>query len=308
MKIKYYLAFDRRVSYGSPEHFFHFMWGYLLPLLHTIKTLTKPEVSHYLLVSCGPIMDSLSIEIMHLFDYNFSIVSDASNRKGQNQLIIPRWDIALLHSQLLNNNVDSNEYTIRMRENLIKHASIYNTLKHHNFESKLALVINETRLDILQKTNAIDTHKDLGTYANCYLLLARSSEPAFYAEQGKAEILGYGTSRRALLGIKDTEQKLKQKKLPIRSFEPGKYSLTEQIRVFQDCKGVIGIKGAEFANLMWMKPHSQVILIKPTCMNTPPVQRKLANILKLNYIEIEDSQGRYPTLKPEMIDVFLDYS
>jgi len=44
-------------------------------------------------------------------------------------------------------------------------------------------------------------------------------------------------------------------------FEPGSVSLAEQIRIFSQCKGVAGIYGAEFANVIWMPPHTPVIWI-----------------------------------------------
>ena len=40
-------------------------------------------------------------------------------------------------------------------------------------------------------------------------------------------------------------------------------------------------------------------------MNTVPYQKKLADILDLNYIEIETDQGNYPKLDPEILEQYL---
>ena len=252
-------------------------------------------------------MDGLTKEVMHFFQYDFGIVPATLGEEDVNhdQLIIPRWDIALLRPYLLSQNTQLDEYILGMQEGLNKHTNLLNYLKQPNFTLQLSLAINEVKKDILQKTNSIKTDPNLDAYAGCYLILARSPAPDFYAKQGAAETPGYGTSRRSLLGIEEAEQRLKEKNIPVRIFEPGKYSLTEQIKVFQTCKGIIAIKGAEFANLIWMKPKTQVILIKPTAMTTPPVQKELACILNLNYLEIEDQQGFFPVLDPQIIESYL---
>ena len=307
IKTHYHVTYDRRVTCGSPEHFFHFLWGYLLPALHVIHTATDTESSRYLFRSCGPVMDALTSEVMHLFKYPFRIVSSPSNEdaNGTTRLLIPRWDLGLYRAPLLTQDTVTSSHFLRMREELKQHKALRNALEATTYMADLAAAIAHVKSVVIEKVNAVALDTDLATYAGCYLILARSPEPEFYARGGEAEIPLYGTSRRALLGIKEAARHLRQKYIPIRAFEPGKYSLTAQIKVFQRCRGVIGIRGAEFANMIWMQPRSQVLLIEPGCMNWPSVHKTLADILELNYLEIEDHQGPYPVLQPEMVVPYL---
>jgi capsular polysaccharide biosynthesis protein len=184
---------------------------------------------------------------------------------------------------------------------------LLDSLKETSFMSDLSTAITRVRSEVLRRATAVN-HAHLDIYAGCHLILARSAEPNYYAEGGGAERPKYGTSRRALTGIEEAAQELRQRGIPTQVFEPGIHSLTEQIHTFRHCRGVIGIKGAEFANLIWLKPASRVILIKPSIMGTPPVQMCLADVLGLHYVEVESSQGRYPVLDPAMIEQYLTQS
>lgn len=283
------------------------MWGYLFPSIHTIDKLNAPESSQYLFRSCGPVMDKLTKEVMQLFNYNFNIIPNNSveNNDCCSLVTLPRWDIFLLQPHLLSQDTPECSHTISLREELNKHTNILNVLKQKNFTSELSLAISKVKSRMEKKLNMFENTTDFKAFSGCYILIARSSEPEFYAKGGKAETKGYGISRRALVGIEDIEQKLRNRDIPVRIFEPGQFSLMEQIRVFQCCKGIIGIKGAEFANLIWLKPKSKVILIKPANMVTPPVQKYLAKNMDLEYIEIENDQGPFPKLEPETIEKYL---
>jgi hypothetical protein len=302
-----HFIFDRTIEYGSNEHFFHFMWGYLLPSVHVINTAYKGESICCVFSSCGPLMDNLIKEVMELLDYNFKIISKTENTDKDSQVIIPRWDIHLLHP-LLDNRTRSID-----------------------FKADLSSAISQTKMLIEEKIVSPAKGPDLNVYVNSFLILCRSSPPDFYvktkeesgwlrrvfallsgnnndSKKGKAEISGYGTSRRSLSGIEEARQKLLERDIPVETFEPGQFCLLEQIRVFQSCKGIIGIKGAEFANLIWLKPQSQVVLIRPSSMKTPPVQRELSRMLDLNYVEIETDDGFFPKLDYNVLEQHLGQS
>ncbi len=260
--------------------------------------------------------------------YDFEIILNIQNKYKDSQVIVPRWDIALLQPLLIDQDAIVCGKISRMSKKLSDHPILYNDFTQKHFISELSLAISQTKTLIEEKIAASANGRDLSAYTDAYLILSRSLPPSYYVEtkykvgwlrsicagifgnknhvkRGKSERLGYGVSRRGLLGIQAAKKKLLESEIPVEVFEPGQFSLTEQIKVFQSCKGIIAIKGAEFANLIWLKPHSQVILIKPLCMNTVPYQKKLADILDLNYIEIETDQGNYPKLDPEILEQYL---
>ena len=69
------LHFDNRMDNGSPEHFFHFMWGYLLPAAHeTLERLSAgARREKFVFTSCGPKMDRLIAEVAHCLGIRFAI-------------------------------------------------------------------------------------------------------------------------------------------------------------------------------------------------------------------------------------------
>jgi hypothetical protein len=308
MKKKYYLAFDQRIICGSVEHYYHFIWGYLFPSIHAIYTLTDSDNSKYLFRSCGPVMDELIKEVMQLCHYDFSIIPTGSEIRfdDYNKIIVQRWDIGFYRSLLLGD--EELTYVGRimlMREELKQHKELFDQFSRHNFTSELSLSIGQLRSHLLQRVNELDDNGNFDQYKKSYLLLKRSACPDFYEKDGKSEASGYGISRRGLLGVEDVAKVLRQKNISVQVFEPGKYSLIEQIRVFFHCKGVVGIEGAEFANIIWLKANSKVILIHPVALNLPPIIRLSAELLSHDYIQVDDDQGYYPVLGVETIEKHL---
>src|SRR5438093_24212 len=194
MRRNYLLAFDGRRGTGVREHFFHFLWGYLLPAAHDIIELQSDCLSHpleneFIFVSCGPVMDT------------------------------------------------------------------------------------------------------------------KTAELAGYApEGGRAERRTYGTSRRSLLGIEEAAVALSRQSHRVAVFEPGRHTLAEQIRTFRNCKGIIAIRGAELANIVWMNPTSKVIVINAGKfhLSAPPAWG-LAKLLGIRYIEIDWGEDPYPRLGNELV-------
>ena len=78
--------------------------------------------------------------------------------------------------------------------------------------------------------------------------------------------------------------------IPAVIYEPGQHSFRCQVRVFQDAKGIIGLRGAEFANLLWCERPIPIILIQQKAIheNDPP-QSKLCDLLDLTISVINRS-------------------
>jgi len=326
MQKTYFIKFNNRIKWGSSEHFFHFMWGYLLPALNEINQInesSKTTNDKFLFSSCGPIMDKLTCEILSLFQYNYEIIDKSSNRTEDHsvQILVPRWDIWLNDLDTAKNKSRlyllksfygklTSAFILQKETEFIMHP--FNNalwkilLNSKEFATEFLASILKVKIKILENlVGSIENGKVSGL-KDQYLILKRSSQPKFYGRGGKAEIPTYGTGRRALMGIEEAAEYLSNKNIPVKIFEPGRFSLTEQINVFQHCKGIVGIKGAEFANLIWMKPQSKVILLRPLSMDTRPEQKSLSNILGLDYHEITTQGGFYPTLNGEEILNYLN--
>jgi hypothetical protein len=230
-------------------------------------------------------MDKITKEVFELFGLNFEIIhkTDFSELDSKAVTQIPRWDIYLY-------DYIHNHYEI--------------------LDQELIDAINDVRNRVLKLVNKKQTHLNTEQLKHSYLILKRSKPPKFFTENGGAEIKGYGTQRRELLGINGIFDELKDnKERPeenITLFEPEKYSLAEQIRAFSSCKGVLGIRGAEFANLIWMKSGSKVVHITPAEMGTTSFQRTLALIRKLDFKEvITQKNGFYPKLTKQIVTDYL---
>ena len=70
--------------------------------------------------------------------------------------------------------------------------------------------------------------------------------------------------------------------IPAVIYEPGQHSFRCQVRVFQDAKGIIGLRGAEFANLLWCERPIPIILIQQKEIHkSDPPQSRLGELLDL---------------------------
>ena len=119
-------------------------------------------------------------------------------------------------------------------------------------------------------------------------------------------ILGYGVGRRSLEGVGAAASVLRGRGYRVRVFEPGAHTLREQIRAFHASKGVIGIVGAELANILWMTPGSKVIVVKPLTMDWPMLSPILARILDLEYVSMSpEPDGMHPRLDPTAVEPYL---
>jgi hypothetical protein len=81
----------------------------------------------------------------------------------------------------------------------------------------------------------------------------------------------------------------------------GELGIFRQILAFAFCKSLIGVRGAEFANLFWMENGAKVYLYMSASFQNEPIQRKLAASLGLNYHEIPHEGAISPRLDIQKI-------
>lgn len=261
------LKFDKRTHpYGSKEHFWHFMLGYLLPSVHFYfksiikKSNERKNEIQLIYDGCGPLMNPLIHEIATLLDIPYEISSPKEDHliKSIDEIVyLPRWDIRLFTSiyfVIYKNRYDSD---IPITKNDLKDLLSQSiNFRQKAFGINLKKDVLFTRNLILNKIGNVEKSKK-----SPFLFLERSDCHIFYTQEGKAEIKGYGKSRRSLKNLQEASNDLNQKGISAELYEPGLYSLIDQIKKFNSAKGIIAIRGAELVNMIWLEPKSRVIVI-----------------------------------------------
>jgi hypothetical protein len=127
------------------------------------------------------------------------------------------------------------------------------------------------RRDIRALKTAVFRHRSescSSEYQNKVLIIRRPRTP---------------TQNRVLTGDEVLKEQLIGVGIPTVIYEPGQHSFRCQVRVFQDAKGIVGLRGAEFANLLWCEGPIPIILIQHQAMHggADPPQTKLGDLLDL---------------------------
>ena len=249
------------------------MLGYLLPSVHELDKHylhdRKSVYEEYIFIyeDCGPLMNSIINDFANLLNIRHELIPSTEKKatiKACNEEIqIPRWDTELEKSGhfIIRKNVfyADRKVPITHKRSHIKYD--LQRIRKQYFGFLLKRQLQSVRRFILEKLLGPANRRDVNHH---YLLLKRSNEPSYYNEKdGTAEIKGYGASRRALKNIELAAERLIGKGIPIKIYEPGADSISDQIKTFYAAKGVIGIRGAEAANLIWLKPKSKVVIIDP---------------------------------------------
>jgi hypothetical protein len=289
-KRSFILQFEPLFIYGSCEHFFHFIWGYLLPAVHFISQNLHEE-KKYIFRSCGPLMDLHIHEVMQACKVNYEIKPKDFTCGTSETLVLPRWDVFLLRPLLSSPGTSSFKAINAIQSHFANNKHLFDECMAFD----LAAAVASTKQFIVKAFN-LESQEEPQSNRKL-LVLKRSEEPEFYRNgTGAAEISGYGAGRRALKNPEEIAENFCLMNILASVYEPGKYSLREQIDTYRQCKGIIGIKGAEFANLLWLPQDSRVVLIEPLKMNTPPVQKFLAELLMLDYRQINLNEGNHPNI------------
>lgn len=129
-------------------------------------------------------------------------------------------------------------------------------------------------------------------------MLDREEEPDFYKKDGQAQTKGYGKSRRYIENLDEVHRFLKSIKIKSQIYSPGNFNLQHQINTIYRSKGILGIKGAEFLNILFLNINTYSIMFIPEDMNTPPVQQNLAKALGLNFFTVKLQPGNIQNIQP----------
>lgn len=198
---------------------------------------------------------------------NTSIFAYHLFRKRKNKIILPRWDHYL------------------------------------EFYSKFPLIFR-INFDPLRQHLLSWAEAEYMAVKHLICIIERADPPPIVnLEQGKKArwFNGYGSTRRRLLGIEECQRMLLEKGYHSKVVNPGEMSLKEQIHTFSNCSHLIGIRGAEFLNMIWMKPGSTVILQSSADFKNEAIQKKLATACQLNYLELSHEGEVSPKLEFEKV-------
>lgn len=295
------VRFDERLPYGTSDHFYHFLLGYLLPAVHELSLYDREQLQQdqFVFRSCGPLMDPIIREVAGFIDINFAIAPQGSFMRFAHHLLVPRWDVFMIRPHLLTPSRGESTVLGNVRDAFQR--ELPEDWKYfvgpdfvENFRRAVTRVGDLLLLYANQEMNAARYEPIAGRY----LILQRSKEHPYYPGAGSS----YGESRRALRGIEYAAHALEQRGLKVTVFEAGAHSLAGQILAFHACRGLAMIRGAEIANLIWMRPGSPVLVVTPSAMvkNPSPLDMLVELVpFCLTHVVSEDM---YPTLASDLVE------
>jgi hypothetical protein len=241
---------------GTPDHFFHFLFGYLLPALDIARDSKAQSVAFS---DCGPLMKKPLEAACEMMALNLVPEKDAH---GFFPVPVPRWDKWLkrpdgsLPPQALISAFERTTGQIR-RQVLALAASQAGGMRD-----------DEVRDEIL--------------------IIARSPDHPYYAPGGAAKFAHYGAGRRAVENLEEIADSVRSAGWRARIADVGALSLAEQIMAFHRARAVIGVRGAEFAHLFWMEPGQSALIFSTPVSAPSHAARTLAKIrdIPLNEMEV----------------------
>ncbi len=282
---------------GDLGNYWHYTLGYFIPVTsYLLKNQDSLQKKQLALDSCNILLDKHLEDflIFHGFSYSIKDFSDKSIKTALKAYkSIPkkfwrefmRWEnrfrgksasIFIFHS-----------YKKSGKSILVPRWDEYLRLYFDlppNFKSELNAYRDKMR-HFGQRNSCCDPNSGKGKL----LILSRAPKPTSIS----SEILeknrwfaSYGSERRELKHVKEGIDDLNQEGYNCLKYESGTHNLQCQINHFSNCSGVIGVRGAEFANMIWMKEKAIVILFHSADFKNDPLQRQLVSPLNLNYFEI----------------------
>ncbi|TCL08958.1 uncharacterized protein DUF563 [Shimia isoporae] len=292
------LNYDRGIKFGSHEHYFHFSWGYLFPALSQILSRDHARET-YVFEDCGPKMTPLIHEVGSALGLSILVV-DADTMHGEVDIRVPRWDLLCLHKSwnALPEGIGRSFLAVQefVKDNRPEHWNDLSAPELSGAFQHDVLMVRNWLLAHLEQSESVpwDSH----------LILRRSKELPFYAEDGGAAVKGYGETRRAIRNVDAAVETLGRKGLSVLPFDCGVHDLAGQAWAFRRCRGLAMVRGAEISNLIFARPGTRVFVITPDYMKaTPPPHDGIVTLLGLKFHQVY-WKNRFPPLAPNEVASF----
>lgn len=306
----YHFRFRDVPGRGSPQKYWHYLWGYLLPTVSFLvdKGLTGSGVRPPVFESYGPLMDRVLADYMSILSlrYRIAVPHESPASSDYMEKFVPRWDVlqfsmawSYLHELPISPAPSRQErwttgiQVLRQR----KLDALTSGMKGR----RLLKEIETLKRFIF---HALSEKMSASASSSPYLVLDRSSAPAVQHDPGCRFVREYGTATKSLRGVAGAVDRLRSLGFNVERFEPGAVDQVEQISRFSSARGVIAIRGSDLANILWLKPGSKLIVIRP--------QEKLsthlygmARLLRLDFHEL-GSDTPHPDLGQFPIERYLE--
>lgn len=231
MRRNVHLTLNNR--FGSVQHYYHFLLGFLLPLMHALEDLdADPDTEAVFVRSCGP-MDRLLLE---LDSRKLRIIDPDLHRdpeKLQALLSLPE-------------------------------------LQRRSIEGFDSLTEFDPQ-PIVQAATAVRARLGASTRPgpstpSGIVLIQRSLNPFYKSPQ--SEIRCNGTERRSIPNFDELRDALEAGFGPVETVILEDASLARQIDLFGGAGIVVAQHGAALGNMVWMDPRATVVeIFPPDCPN-----------------------------------------
>lgn len=294
---------------GDLGNYWHYMLGFFFPAVSYLR-LNTSQISGKKLVfdSCNPITDSILEQYLQTTSHSFSFekmshkTHDITKRNWKS--IAAKIKRKLLKAELILRGDQASIFTyhsFRVSGNQVILPRWDKYLDQYGrFHPETNRILTSTISHLKNWAKNTDRFPE-----NAILIIKRSDPPAvIQTSQGKEArwFPGYGTERRQLNGIKELERFLKTMGKKCYTFVPGDESLESQIEAFGKTNIIIGIRGAELINMVWMKKEGAVIMQESADFITEPIQIKLAEALGLQLCILPHQGVTSPSIELKLLE------
>ncbi|GEM_PF-2922451 len=307
---RYHFRFRDVPGRGSPQKYWHYLWGYLLPTISFLidKEASERHVPPPIFESYGPLMDGVLADYMSILALDYRMAAPHENLASSQYMerFVPRWDVLQFSMawpylrELPISPAPSRQERWRNGIQVLRQRKL-DALTSGMKGRRLLRRIEALKRFIL---HALSENEPADSTGSPYLVIDRSSAPAAQHDPNCRFVQEYGTATKSLRGVARTVAKLKDLGFNVERFEPGAVGQIEQITRFSNARGVIAIRGSDLANILWLKPGSKLIVIRP--------QKKLsthlygmADLLRLDFHEL-GSNSPHPNLGEFPIERYLE--
>jgi hypothetical protein len=273
----YYFKYQEHPIGGYRSHYFHFLLGYFLPAIHQIEKLQLAPESQIVVDDCGPIMNSRWREWAKESQMDLQI--GLTETRLERTELVARWDYLFLFQKR-------------------------SKLWLERIKIKYGLGGAPSYRDLIQlRTKLLASYG--GATKSHWLLLKRSPAPKFYDQVSASNPHpGYGSNRRAIANFEQVAKGLISSGIPIKVVDAGSLSFADQIKVFSEAKGIIGIRGAEMSNSIWMGSDQSLIMLMTPMERENHGTRNINSLFGAKFIPIPVN-SEFPILKTKEIIPYL---